>query len=149
MATSVVPAVKAALLAGLEAETALSGVRVSWGVPLESIPPEMIVLGNADAPQEARALGALRRRESVALTIYVDVHRQTTTDQAATTTRAYTIASAIEDYLRADPSLSADYAGSGEIVAATFGGVEKLEEYAGDRTRRALLTCTVNVEARI
>lgn len=152
MASSVIPAVKAALLAGLDGDsyTPLSGVRVAWGVPIESIPPngEMVVLGNAEAPQEARALGRLKRRESVNLTVYVDVHRSTT-DQAALTTRAFVIAEAIEDYLRADPSLTADYAGDGEIVAAQFMGVERLEEFAGDRTRRALLTCTVSIEARI
>lgn len=148
MATSCVPDVKQALLDGLPGEAALSDVRVSWGAPIENYPEEVVVLGDATAPQTARHLGNLKRNEEVELTIFVDVNRRTR-DQGATTKRAYTLAAAIEDYLRNDPSLSSDYSGGAQIVSAQFGGVPRLEEYAGDGTRRALLTCTVNVEARL
>ena len=149
MPSSAIPDVKAALVAGLEGEAGLSGVRISWGAPIENYPDEIVVLADATAPQEPRYLGRLKRRESIELTVYVDVNRRTT-DQAATTERAFAIAAVLESYLRNDPSLAGgDYSGSAEIVSAQFGGVSRLEEFAGDRTRRALLTVSINVDARI
>lgn len=151
MAVSTIPAVKAALKTGLAARTGLTGVLVEWGVPherWEGTSGEWLVLGDTRAPQEAAALGRLRRTENLTIEVYVDVRRQTT-DAQSTTERAFVIAGELEDYLRSDPSLSADYGGSGEIVAAQFGGVVRELSSSADRQRRAVLVSEVNVQARI
>jgi len=150
VAVSCIPEVKQALLTGLAADADATTL-VEWGVPHEAwegVQGEWIVLGDATAPQEPRALGQLKRDETVDLEVYVDV-RRATTDQEAVTRRAFVIAGVIEDHLRADPSLAANYAGGGQIVDAQFAGVRREASSAADRQRRSVLTCTVRVRARI
>lgn len=149
MAATAIAEVKAAMLSGLEAVDALRGVRISYGVPVENLPSEMIVLGNATSDQEAVSLGNTRRRETTTLTVYVDVARESTKDQKATTERAVTISDSLEQFCRDNPKLTSTFTGDAELLWLQFSGIRGLEEFSGSNTRRALLTCEITYQARL
>lgn len=144
MATSTIPAFKAALLTALEARAALAKVQVSYGPPLPQPSAEWIWLGDADGEQDAAAFGHSRREETFALTLMVGVKRGGNGQQAATE-RAFEIAEEIENELRTNADVTAT------VRLAEIKGPIKLEELASpDGTSRgAHLTITIRASARI
>ena len=142
MATSTVPAFKAALLAALQARPTLSTVQVTYGAPLPSPADEYVWLADADGEQETAALGAQRREEYYDLTVYVAVYRAGE-DQQATTERAFELVAELEEVLRADATVG------GVVRVAVVAGPFRLEEMASDTHRGAQVTVTVAVRARI
>lgn len=104
MATSTVPALKAALLTRLQADAALAGVTVSWGLPFGNLPRELVMLGNAtvtapDSMPGHMAMGLGERQESYVLEVKVLVALPA--DQQAVTERAFELAAVVEASLRA------------------------------------------------
>lgn len=142
MATSTIPALKAALLSLLAARAGLAGVQVVYGAPLPNPGREFISLGGTDGSQETAALGRLRREEEYRLTIYVSVLREGQ-DQQAATERVFALVAEVEDAVRADPSVG------GVVRTALLDGPFTLEEGATDTHRTALVTVSLLCNARI
>lgn len=112
MSSSTIPALKRALydrLAGLTgAGGTLEGVLVSYGFPQGELPREAVVVGNTrpeDATggrpggQSSAAMGFQRREERYVL--QVDVRVLKAEPQQVVTERAFAIAGAVEDSIRA------------------------------------------------
>jgi len=142
MATSTVPALKAALLSLLVARAGLSGVQVVYGAPLPNPGREFVSLGGTDGMQETAALGRLRREEEYRLTIYVSTIREGQGQQACTE-RAFEIAAEVENAVRSDPTVG------GTVRTALVDGPFTLEEGATDTHRTALVTIALLCHARI
>lgn len=114
MATSTVPALKAALLARLQARTGLTGVQITWGRPHGSLEREWIMLGDTRSVdptgqekggQSTAALGRQRREERYVLDVWVSVLKPALEEQSTVTARAYALVAEIENELRADGSV--------------------------------------------
>lgn len=146
--TSTIPAFKAALFAALLARPALADVQVSYGSPNPNPRPEFIWLHDVDGAQEARALGRLARREDMSLEVRISVVKQGR-DQQAATERAFALLAELEDTVRTDPALDAQYAGAGQILAAQITGPMLLSERANDREREAYLIAHVTWSANL
>jgi hypothetical protein len=142
MATSTIPALKAALLSLLAARTNLSGVQVVWGAPLPNPGREFIALAGTEGEQQTAAIGRLRREEEYRLTIYASTLREGQNQQACTE-RAFALVAEIEDAVRADPSIG------GVVRTALVDGPFTLEEGATDSHRTALVTISLLCTARI
>jgi hypothetical protein len=103
MATSTVPACKAAILTILDAVTDLDAVTQSWSAPTkdEDFTGEMIFLGEVTNEEAWASLGNMRRRETytVALTVWVE---QWGDDPQAAEQRAYAIWGLVTEALRDD-----------------------------------------------
>ena len=154
MASSTIPALKAALLARLQADAALAGVQVSWGIPFGELARECVILGDARAEdatggrpggQSTVAIGTRAREERYLLELLVRVLKGAS--QQEVTERAFALAAAVEDSLRA-------WAGE----APPFGGVVRwalvtgtpLEEFpAANGERMAIVTVEVAAAERI
>lgn len=150
-ASSSIPGVKDAIYDGLKAEEGLRGVSIDYGIPherWEGTSGDWLIVGDTTSEQDELSFGARRRLETLNVEVYVDIRRQTT-DQKAVTERAFVVAGVVEDWLRADNTLTADYAGEGQIVDAVFGGVTQESSSSADRQRRSVLTCRVRVRARL
>lgn len=142
MATSTIPALKAALLALLAARANLSGVQVVWGAPLPNPGREFIALAGTEGEQQTAAIGRLRREEEYRLTIYCSTLREGQNQQACTE-RAFALVAEVEDAVRADPSIG------GVVRTALVDGPFTLEEGATDSHRTALVTISLLCTARI
>lgn len=103
MATSTVPACKAAILQILDAVTDLDTVTQSWAGPTkdEDFTGEMIFLGAVENEEDWASLGNLRRRETytVALTVWVE---QWGDDPQTAEQRAFEIWGYVTEALRDD-----------------------------------------------
>jgi len=139
---STAPVLKAALFTALGARAGLSGVTISYGAPLPSAPREFIALGDISGSQEFAALGALRKDETYTLTVYCSVLREGNQQQTCTE-RAFTLASELEDLLRADPTVG------GAVRVAQLAQPFALEEFANDQARQSVLTLGVEATQRI
>lgn len=139
---STAPVLKAALFTALGARAGLSGVTISYGAPLPSAPREFIALGDISGSQEFAALGALRKDETYTLTVYCSVLREGNQQQTCTE-RAFTLASELEDLLRADPTVG------GSVRVAQLAQPFQLEEFANDQARQSVLTLGVEATQRI
>lgn len=142
MASSTVPAFKAALAAALAARPALHDVQVAYGAPLPAPAREFLWLADVEGEQEPAALGAQRREESYLLTVIANALREGQ-DQQAATERAFELVAELEDVLRDDGSLSQT------VRFAQVAGPFRLEEMSSDTARAAQVTVTVAVRARI
>ncbi len=116
MASSTIPAFKAALLARLTVDVALGAasppVQVSWGHPYPKQPErDLVIIGRAESAadegadfpggQRSGALGRFSREERYVVTVAVSVLRQNRdAPYSDIETRAYQIASAVEVSLR-------------------------------------------------
>lgn len=119
MATSTIPAFKAALFARLQADTligaATPAVLVTYGLPglgQRDLPREWVFIGdtrpddptNGDSPyrggQSTGAMGQLRREERYVIEVVVSVVGAGLDGQKPTTERAFVIAGAVETSLR-------------------------------------------------
>jgi hypothetical protein len=142
MATSTVPALKAALLSLLSARAGLSGVQVVYGAPLPNPGREFISLAGTTGDQATASLGRLSREEEYRLTIYVSALREGL-DQQSCTERAFALAAEVENAVRSDPTVS------GTVRTALVDGPFTLEEGATDAHRTALVTLSLFCHARI
>lgn len=116
MATSTVPALKAALLDRLQARPGLASVQISWGRPHGKLAPEWIMLGSTRAAdptgeerggQSTAVIGRRSREERYVLDVWVSCLSAGLSDQQALTERAYELVGEIEDELRVDPTVNA------------------------------------------
>ena len=138
---STAPAFKAALLTALQARTGLSGVTLSYGVPLGS-PREFIALADLSGSQEFATLGALRKDETYVLDVYVSVLREGNQQQTCTE-RCFAIAAEIEDELRTNVTMS------GTVRVAELQQPFNLEELASDQARQSILSLGIQATERI
>ena len=152
--TSTIVDVKKALHDGLSARTALHDVRVSYGLPHRNAPDEFLMIADVEGGRQETA--AMRspsthpRQEEYAVTLLASV-LLTTEDLRIADERVLQIVAEVEDYLRSDARLEADYAGGGRILWVLFGGITSLREYISDdgHRRESRATCAVEVAARI
>lgn len=138
---STAPAFKAALLTALTARTGLSGVTLSYGVPLTA-PREFIALGGISGSQEFAALGALRKDETYVLDVYCSVLREGNQQQTCTE-RCFALAAEIEDELRTNVTMT------GTVRVAELLQPFQLEEFASDQARQSILTLGIQATERI
>lgn len=144
MATSTIPAFKAALFTALTNRPNLALVQVAYGAPLPQPSKEFIYLGDVEGEQEAAAFGHSRREETFNMTVIVGVYRGGT-DQQGATERTFTIAAEIENELRTNADVTAT------VRLAEIEGPIRLEELASTDSmgRGAHLTITIRASARI
>ena len=138
---STAPAFKAALLTALTARSGLSGVTISYGVPLGA-PREFIALTDLSGSQEFAALGALRKDETYVLDVYVSTLREGNQQQQCTE-RCFAMAAEIEDELRTNVTMS------GTVRVAELLSPFQLEEYGSDQARQSILTLGIQATERI
>lgn len=145
MATSTIPALKAALQSQLEARTGLIGVQVSYGYPGPLPEPEYIWLGDAHGSQQLATAGNRARDERYQLTVLIKTETSGLDGAAQQTAveRAFALMAEIENELRANPSMD------NVVRVARIDGPIDLLELAGAESRGALLTVTLGIEARI
>lgn len=100
MATSTFPAVKAGLVALLQAAPTLSGVRVDYGDPGGALEREHVFLGGTDVDgQDWVSIGPFHREEEYGLKFYVHVAIPGASQQEATE-RAHVLFGVIETVVR-------------------------------------------------
>ena len=138
---STAPAFKAAMLTALQARSGLSGVTISYGVPLQGT-RESITLADISGSQQFAALGALRKDETYVLDIYVSVLREGNQQQTCTE-RCFALAAEIEDELRTNVTMT------GTVRVAELLSPFQLEEFAGDQARQSILTLGIQATERI
>ena len=108
---STVPAVKAALLAKLQARADLADVQIEYEPVSTFTDDEMIVLGAVQGRMDVRRMvgsgGAGWLDEAYVLTVSVYVFRGDADETASQTNeeRAYALAASVADEVRADPSI--------------------------------------------
>jgi hypothetical protein len=138
---STAPAFKDALYDALAARSGLSGVTVSYGVPLGA-PREFIALTDINGTQQFAALGALRKDETYTLDVYVSVLREGNQQQQCSE-RCFAIAAEVEDELRTNVTMS------GTVRVAELLSPFQLEEYGSDQARQSILTLGIQATERI
>lgn len=148
MATSTIPAVKAAVVAGLQALTGVGGplenVEVTWSV---KGPPgrDWIMVGNVTGRQASAAIGQQSRDEVYTLEVLVSVVRPTRDDARQTAETAFAHAARIEGLVRplSQPPLG--------VPGVIWVLVEKtdLEEFVDADQREARVIVHLGVKARI
>lgn len=148
MATSRVPDLIDALVKALQASPALSTVKVVDG-PLvtDSAAQEWVFVGydgddqgdftTASTRQDWAGIGAKKKNEDITLTCAILVQRGST-DVRACRVRTFGILAAVEDVLRADPSLGLGTPTVCSIAETTF----HTEQTAGGVQGRMPLTLT-------
>lgn len=155
MATSVIPALIDALVAA--ARTALPNTRVSDGIGATDDPGDFLMIGvedpdiegaafSADAKQDWASVGTGAPRDEQGEITCVAVSWNGNGPEGAKAARdaAYAIAAAVEDLLRATPSLGVD-----GLLWTGFGSSSQLSQAQGDGGASALLVFRINFRARI
>lgn len=146
MATSTIPALKAALVTRLT--TALAGVTVTYGPPTpgEWVEQEFVWVGAARGEQATAAMGQKRREETWIQDIVVSCVTANRNDQATLTARAFDIAGDVEDSLRAWSTTPPYF---GDVVRHALVVGMDLDEYANEKEREARVTLRVACANRI
>jgi hypothetical protein len=139
LATSTIPAVKANLVAQLDARPGLTEVQVSYGPPLPNPSREMIWCGVAKGQQDWQAMAV--KGEEYDLEIIISVIREGQDMQAADE-RCFAIYAELENQLRSDQTVN------GAVMRATTAGFE-LGEHVTDTNREATLIVQVACQAQI
>lgn len=116
MASSSIPAFKAALLALLRARPNLANVQVTYGPPLPSPAREFIQVGDVDGQQGWSTVGGQTRQEDYTVKVTTSVTVEGVNFQTANE-RAFVLVAEIEAALRGDQTVSAT------VMSAQFGGV--------------------------
>ncbi len=142
MATSTVPAFKAALLTRLQARTGLSGVQITYGWPNGAVKRESIMLGGVNGTQTFRTIGATQKMEEYQLTVYITVIREGSGRQQNCDERALALMAELENELR--PGITVN----DTVLTAELASFD-LQPMASAETREARLTVTIDVMARI
>jgi hypothetical protein len=147
MATSTIPAFKAALQTQLQARAGLDGVQVSYGYPGPLPEVEYIWLADVKGHQDLAVMGnrTRSRDEDYTLTILIksEISDISTAAQQTVVERAFTLMAELEDQLRTDPGVN------GTVRVAQIEGPIELVELAGANARGALLTVSVRAQQRI
>jgi hypothetical protein len=158
MATSTIPTFKAALLSRLQADAGMTGVTVTYGVPvgLTNV-REWVMLGNTrpDDPtqgtfpggQSTAAIGQKRREERYVLEVLVSVLRPVRESQQDVTERAFVIAGVIETSLRSWSTASPAFSGAG-VRWALVTSVSH-DENVGKQEREAAVRLDIACAERI
>lgn len=141
MATSTFLAVKTAVIDGLKARPALSGVQVAWGIP-KALERELIVVLGADGEQVFGALGGRRRDESLEVDVTISVTGNDS-DQERVSRRALALFAEVEAFLRDDPTLG------GIVRSAEIGPRFTVGEPARGDTREGFVEFVISTHARI
>lgn len=141
MATTTITAMRAALIALLQARAGLSGVQIGYGMPTGALQREHILLGLVEASQEYRAIGTTRKFEDYTVTVHIGVVREGTNQQAADE-RALALLAEVEGALRTDPTVS-------NTVMTAEVSRYRLEPLASETTREARVTLDILTRARI
>jgi hypothetical protein len=155
MATSTIPAFKAALFARLVADATVvaDGIAVSYGLPYPSPPsPETIYLGGTRSTGESPgALGVFRRDERYNVMLMCWKRADQRTPQQTITERAFAIAAIVEASIRTwgGPGVvdSFSFSTTGVLMAGVT-SLDHDEDVASDG-RFSVVHITVSVQARI
>ena len=104
--TTTIPAFKSALVAALQASSALTGVQVSYGNPGDTQRSESIWVGDTRSQQQPSAMKSLpvRRDEEYTTDVVVEITQPRAT-QENVDLRAATLAAAVETVIAENPSL--------------------------------------------
>lgn len=142
MATSTVPAFKAALRTLLQARTGLANVQVTYGPPLPVPESEFIWLGDVQGAQD-RAAMAGTTVEQYDATVLIRVLTSTAPDDFKTAgDRAFALMAEVENCVRADQTVSGTV-NTAHVTNFVF------EEDAAPEQTSALISVTVQVTAYI
>jgi hypothetical protein len=145
MATSTIPAAKAALLALIEAQAGLATVQTEWAHPGAAIERETVYFGQTRLQQQARA-GNRPAYEDYTLEIVVDVSLDGNDPQAAET-RMWELVGEVEQALRPTANPNANASLSDTVLQAYITGMEQTN-FAGDQARLAECVISVRVQGR-
>lgn len=147
IATSTIPAVKAALLARFRAAlTDVPDEQITWGVPRGQLEREWVMIGDgADVAQTDAAVGQQRRDEVYTIDVIVSVVLGGLDTARAATERAFQIVAAMEGALR---PLAAPPLGVTNLIAAVVSGTPFRERWDGEN-REAEVTVRIRCHARI
>lgn len=144
IATSTIPATKAALLTKFSA--ALPSVLVTWGVPRGELDAEVVIIGNgANIMQLAAAVGQQKRDERYVIDVLVSVVKGGLDSAQVASERAFAIVAKLETVIRPQTSPPLGVAGliTAEVVGMTFA-----ERWDGTN-REAEVTVQIGCHARI
>lgn len=148
MATSTMPAFKAALVTRLQADSDLSGVNVTYGPPTpgEWAEREFIWIGAARGEQTTAAMGQKRREEVWIQDVVVSCVSAMRNPQDDLTERAFVLAGQVEDSLRTWSTTQPFF--GGVVRQALVVGMD-LDEFVNDQEREARVTMRVACAERI
>jgi hypothetical protein len=145
MATSTIPAVKAAIVSAIQARPALAGVQVTWGIPHDAISREWICVGDVIGSQDSAAIGQQRRDESYTVQVIVNVVRPSLEPARDVSERCFVLVAEIEQALR---PLSAPPLGVADLIWALVEKTDLTETFDTDQ-RTARATVHIACRARI
>lgn len=152
MATSAIPAFRAALIAMLQARSGLSGVQVTDGPPEPSVLDGDVYIALLEAKGTQRIWAMNRssqpREERFTQTVVIGVRGETRADQVTLGNRAYVLLGEMEQGIRADVKLTAYYTGAAKLVTTVIGS-EDYQTFADDHSRESQITVGVDVHARL
>lgn len=141
------PAAKAALLALMRAEPALSGVQVEWSHPgADLIEPECVYLGDVNVDERAKVLGNRRRDESYALEVVVTVELPGMTPQEVEQ-RCWTLVGGVRAAVDDNETLGLDGPDTNVIVAQIE--TERMSNFPATEAHVSECLVHVRVNARI
>src|SRR5438128_122383 len=122
MATSTIPAMKAALRTQLAGRVGLNGVQISYGYPGPVAETEYLWLADVKGEQKAATIGTRARDERYTLTVVVYAQNSDPRDSQTPTERAFALMAEIESQLRTDPTVN------GTVLVAQIEGPIELTE---------------------
>ena len=143
MATSSIPAFRAALRTRLAARAGLAGVQITDGAPANPA-REMIALASTSAQQEYRGIGGpigASKQETFDLEVIVSVLREGR-DTTGADTRAFALLAEIEAAVRTDPTVNST------VDVAEISAYQHEPRFT-DTAREANLVITIQAQKRI
>lgn len=145
MASSI-PAVKAALLARLKADTALSGVQVTWGHPHpEAMESELVTIGDVTRRSLAYTAALTQATEDYEFGVLVSCEVSAETSVAGVAPRVWELVDAVIANI-----VAWNAAGYGDTGAVAILPGEATEaEMVDGSAREVSVTLSVEVKARI
>jgi hypothetical protein len=141
VATTTITAMRAALIALLQARAGLTGVQLGYGMPSGALQREHILLGQVEATQEYAAIGTVRKFEDYTVALFISVTREGVQQQEADE-RALALLAEVDACLRSNPTVS------GTVLTAELARY-RMEPLASDTTREARITVEIQTRARI
>jgi len=145
---STIPAFKGALFDRLQADTALDGIQVTYGVPApRAIDSDWVWLADTKGQQSNISMGQRRRDEVWTQEVYVSCVRTDRNDQRELTERAFEIADVIGDSLRTWAEQVGNFFDQIVIFAGVI-GVEHEERHSREQ-RETLVTITIGCQNQI
>lgn len=144
MATSTVPAVKAALLTALT--TALGSVQVKYAHPGDTIAKECVFMADAEFDSEDSSIGQVSHYETYTVPVWVDVLSEGNDVQAAEA-RMWVLVGLVEAAVRSNGTLSA----TPGLLSATVTGpnAKAPQNYITDQAWASRCRIAVQCKAKI